>query len=148
MYSNHNILTEYEYDGVFYKVETSNPEDGDILGPDDGDLLGDEEQTEEDAGETKDNDSTETILLEVKCDIQKTDNLITSGVITMGYDVFFPTPKGDIPDSIKPYVMPNGLVPGVRFRSVMYGMKIDGMVIGLFPSQMGGCLARIKGTDI
>lgn len=147
MYSNHNILTEYEYDGVFYKVESSTPEDGDILGPDDGDLLGDE-TTEEGKDESADEETDETILLEVKCDIQKTDNLITSGVITMGYDIYFPTPKGDIPDTIKPYVMPNGLVPGVRFRSTMYGLKIDGMVIGLFPSQMGGCLARIKGTDI
>lgn len=146
MYSNRNILTEYEFYGVFYKVETPTPEDGDILGPDNGDLLADDvgdAEKEEDAEEAK-----ETVLLEVKCDIQRTDNLISSGVITMGYDIFFPTPKGDIPESIKPYVMPNGLVPGVRFRSSMYGLKIDGMVIGLFPSQMGGCLARIKGTDI
>ena len=146
MYSNRNILTEYEFYGVFYKVETPTPKDGDILGPDNGDLLADDAgdaEKEEEAEEAK-----ETVLLEVKCDIQRTDNLISSGVITMGYDIFFPTPKGDIPESIKPYVMPNGLVPGVRFRSSMYGLKIDGMVIGLFPSQMGGCLARIKGTDI
>lgn len=123
MYTDRNALTEYAYMGTFYKDESVLPEDGNLL--DGGDI-------------------TETIILETKCDIQETNKLFNSGVITMGYTIYFPTPK----DANGKENIPEGLKPGIRFRATMYNMAVDGTVIGVYPTQMHGCVAYIKGTDI
>ena len=44
--------------------------------------------------------------------------------------------------------IPTGLEPGIRFRGTMFGMAVDGMVIGVYPTQMHGCQVYIKGSDI
>ena len=122
MYTDRNALEEYAYKGVFYKKETNIPTDGNLL-------EGDSE--------------FETIILATECDIQETNKLFTSGVITMGYTVNFPTPTENGEERI-----PDCLKPGIRFRGDMYGMAVEGMVIGVYPTQMHGCVAYIKGTDI
>lgn len=123
MYTDRNALTEYAYVGTFYKDETTPSEDGDLLGG--GDVV-------------------ETDILTTECDIQETNKLFNSGVITMGYTIYFPTPTdADGNESI-----PDGLKPGVRFKAMMYNMAVEGMVIGVYPTQMHGCVAYIKGTDI
>lgn len=124
MYTDRNALKEYAYDGVFYKRESKLPEDGNLL--DEG-------------------DEVEIIILETICDIQETNKLFNSGVVTMGYTLYFPMPTKE--DGGEEFI-PEGLVPGIRFRSKMSGMDVDGMVIGVYPTQMHGCVAYIKGTDI
>jgi len=124
MYTDRNAIKEYAYQGVFYKKESNLPEDGDLL---------------------SEGDEIETVILETKCDIQETNKLFNSGVVTMGYTIYFPIPFNR--DSEEEYI-PNGLEPGIRFRSNMCGMDVDGMVIGVYPTQMHGCVAYIKGTDI
>lgn len=123
MYTDRNALTEYAYTGTFYKDENTPSEDGDLLG----------------GGEV-----VETTILETICDIQETNKLFNSGVITMGYTIYFPTPK----DADGNEVIPDGLKPGIRFRATMYNMAVEGMAIGVYPTQMHGCVAYIKGTDI
>lgn len=120
MYTDRNALIEFAYKGVFYKKVEHPSADGDLI---DGDT-----------------DDAEEILLETECDIQETNKLFSSGTITLGYTIYFPLDiKSGIADDLK---------PGVYFRSEMYGMSVGGMVIGLYPSQMGGCVAYIKGSDI
>lgn len=123
MYTDRNALKEYAYKGTFYRKDENLSDDGNLL---------------------TDNEETETIILETECDIQETNKLFNSGVVTMGYTIYFPTPT-DEEDS---EYIPDGLVPGIRFRGDMYGMAVDGMVIGVYPTQMHGCVAYIKGTDI
>lgn len=123
MYTDRNALKEYAYNGTFYRKEDTVPEDGDLL-----DATGE----------------TETVILRTACDIQETTKAFNSGVVTMGYTIYFPTPTDE--DDIE--YIPDGLVPGIRFRADMYGMAVDGMVIGVYPTQMHGCVAYIKGTDI
>lgn len=123
MYTDRNALKEYAYIGEFYTSEDSPSDDGNLL---------------------VDNVAKETIILSTECDIQETNKLFTSGVITMGYTIYFPMPTDD---NGKEFI-PNGLKPGVRFRSTMYNMTVDGMVIGVYPTQMHGCVAYIKGSDI
>lgn len=123
MYTDRNTLEEYAYTGCFYKDESNPPKDGNLL---------------DDSTDYKD------IILNTKCDIQKTDNLFTSGVITMGYTIYFPMP---VNDNEEEYI-PKDLKPGVRFKGEMYGMSVDGMVIGVYPTEMHGCVAYIKGSDI
>ncbi len=123
MYTDRNALQEYAYEGTFYKNETNTPIDGNLLGED---------------------SEFEDVILVTKCDIQETNKLFNSGVITMGYTIYFPTPT-DEEGSEK---IPEQLKPGIRFRGDMYGMAVEGMVIGIYPTQMHGCVAYIKGTDI
>lgn len=123
MYTDRNALAEYAYKGTFYENEDTPSEDGDLLA----------------GGEV-----VEKTILETECDIQETNKLFTSGVITMGYTIYFPTPKNS--DGIE--IIPDGLKPGIRFKATMYNMAVDGMVIGVYPTQMHGCVAYIKGTDI
>lgn len=123
MYTDRNAMSEYEYDGVFYKTEDKIPEDGDLLG---------------------EREPQEVVIYTTKCDIQKADKLFNSGVVSLGYNIYFPMPQKE--DGTE--YMPDGLKVGVRFRGSMYGMAVDGMVIGVEPTKLHGCAAYIKGTDI
>lgn len=74
MYTDRSNLSEYPNKGYFYQSEDSLPEDGNLLG---------EETTEE------------TVILETVCDIQETNKLFNSGVVTMGYTLYFPLPQDE-----------------------------------------------------
>ena len=130
MYTDRNALDEYAYHGVFYRSEQKPKEDGD--------LIGGESETE----------NVETIIFETDCDIQETNKLFNSGVVTLGYTIYFPMPTKEGEDGKDEEYIPEGLNAGIRFRGKMYGMDVDGMVIGVYPTQMHGCVAYIKGTDI
>lgn len=123
MYTDRNGLKEYAYTGTFYKNESEIPENGDLLAND---------------------INYKDVIFKTECDIQETNKLFNSGVITMGYTIYFPMPQKE--DGTE--YIPSGLKPGVRFESEMYGLPIDGMVIGVYPTQKHGCVAYIKGTDI
>lgn len=118
MYIDRNALIEYAYQGTFYRVDDHKSPDGDLIGGD---------QSEE-----------ETVILETECDIQETRKAFATDVIKKEYTVYFQLGEEGLPQDLK---------PGIYFRSEMYGMGIDGMVTGVYPTQMG-CTAYISGTDV
>lgn len=141
-------ITEYPFHGTFYTVVTKKPDDGDLLGDGniqgEGDLLGDEyadslsddETTEDNEGDTE--TSEETILLETECDIQQASKLINSGTIMADYKVFFPCEIGDkLPIRFN-----------TNFKCEDYAIPINGRVVGLEYSQLGGCHVDIKMSEV
>ena len=139
-------LTEYPFDGVFYEYKDDNS----------GGLL---------------NTQVEEIeVLRVKCDIQQTSLLGNSGFLASSYTIFFPLEANDsliekednevteedaeeslppsqtelIDDtSYKPVVIKRGMY----FRGSIYGYEVNGKVIGVAPSMLGGCACQIKDLD-
>lgn len=125
-------ITEYPFHGTFYTVITNKPEDGDLLG--DGDLLWDEKTD----SSPKVSTAGETILLETECDIQQASKLINSGTIMADYKVFFPCEVG-------------GRLPirfNTNFKCGDYAIPIQGRVVGLEYSQLGGCHVDIKMSEV
>ena len=139
-------LSEYQFDVVFY--EYKNDESGGLLNT----------QVEE------------VEVLRVKCDIQQTSLLGNAGFLACSYTVFFPLEanvsliggEGDkvkegndeepIPPSqaeltddtsYKPVVIKRGMY----FRGSIYGYEVNGKVIGVAPSMLGGCACQIKDLD-
>ena len=139
-------LSEYPFDGVFF--EYKNDESGGLLNT----------QVEE------------VEVLRVKCDIQQTSLLGNAGFLACSYTVFFPLEanvsliggEGDklkegndeepIPPSqaeltddtsYKPVVIKRGMY----FRGSIYGYEVNGKVIGVAPSMLGGCACQIKDLD-
>lgn len=139
-------LSEYPFDGVFYEYKDDNS----------GGLL---------------NTKVEEVeVLRVKCDIQQTSLLGNSGFLASSYTIFFPleanvsliekdgnevteedaeepTPPSQtelIEDtSYKPVVIKRGMY----FRGSIYGYEVNGKVIGVAPSMLGGCACQIKDLD-
>ena len=139
-------LKEYPFDGVFYEYKDDKS----------GGLL---------------NTKVEEIeVLRVKCDIQQTSQIGNSGFLASSYTIFFPLEsnvsliggEGDkvkegnaeeylppiqtelIEDtSYKPVVIKRGMY----FRGSIYGYEVNGKVIGVAPSMLGGCACQIKDLD-
>ena len=139
-------LSEYPFDGVFYEYKDDKS----------GGLL---------------NTKVEEVeVLRVKCDIQQTSLLGNSGFLASSYTIFFPleannsliekegnevtegnaeepTPPSQtelIEDtSYKPVVIKRGMY----FRGSIYGYEVNGKVIGVAPSMLGGCACQIKDLD-
>lgn len=135
-------ITEYPFHGTFYTVVTKKPDDGNILG--DGDLLGGEDMGgSSGAGTTEGNEgdtgaSEETILLQTQCDIQQAAKLINSGTIMADYKVFFPCEIGaKLPIRFN-----------TNFKCEDYAIPINGRVVGLEYSQLGGCSVDIKMSEV
>lgn len=84
-------------------------------------------------------EETEDVIFTTSCDIQESSKSKSSadGFISASYEVYFPFKKED------------GIViqKGDLFRSDMYGMSINGEVIGIAASQLGGCMVTIKDLD-
>jgi hypothetical protein len=77
-----------------------------------------------------------TVVLETKCDIQEASH--TDGeLLTADYTVYFPL--GDGLDGIK---------NGILFEGDMYGAKVNGKVVGVFPSQLGGVKVYVQDLDV
>lgn len=139
-------LSEYPFDGVFYEYKDDNS----------GGLL----NTKVD----------EIEVLRVKCDIQQTSLLGNAGFLASSYTIFFPLEANDsliekegnevteedaenslppsqtelIDDtSYKPVVIKRGMY----FRGSIYGYEVNGKVIGVAPSMLGGCSCQIKDLD-
>ena len=139
-------LSEYPFDGVFYEYKDDKS----------GGLL---------------NTKVEEVeVLRVKCDIQQTSLLGNAGFLACSYTVFFPLEanvsliggEGDkvkegndeepIPPSqaeltddtsYKPVVIKRGMY----FRGSIYGYEVNGKVMGVAPSMLGGCACQIKDLD-
>lgn len=135
-------ITQYPFHGTFYTVVTNKPEDGDLIG--DGDLLGGGDTgSPSEGGTTEGNEgnaetSGEAILLETECDIQQAAKLINSGTIMADYKVFFPCEIGaQLPIRFN-----------TNFKCEDYAIPINGRVVGLEYSQLGGCHVDIKMSEV
>ena len=139
-------LKEYPFDGVFYEYKDDKS----------GGLL---------------NTKVEEVeVLRVKCDIQQTSQIGNAGFLASSYTIFFPLEanvsliekdgnevteeKAEEPlppsqteliddTSYKPVVIKRGMY----FRGSIYGYEVNGKVIGVAPSMLGGCACQIKDLD-
>ena len=141
-------LKEYPFDGVFYEYKDDKS---------DGLLNTKVEEVE---------------VLRVKCDIQQTSQTGNAGFLASSYTIFFPLedntslivkehtiefPKDEeteepvLPSqyelmedtSYKPIVIKRGMY----FRGSIYGYDVNGKVISVAPSMLGGCACQIKDLD-
>lgn len=139
-------LSEYPFDGVFYEYKDDNS----------GGLL---------------NTQVEEIeVLRVKCDIQQTSLLGNAGFLASSYTIFFPleanvsliekesneTTEEDAEEPLPPSqteliddtsYKPVVIKRGMYFRGSIYGYEVNGKVIGVAPSMLGGCACQIKDLD-
>jgi len=84
-----------------------------------------------------DRDEEEVTVLQTKCDIQESSRSNVHGFANATFGVYFPINKEEkIP-----------IRRGDSFRGSIYGMLVEGEVTGVFPSQLGGCVAYIKEFD-
>lgn len=139
-------LSEYPFDGVFYEYKDDKS----------GGLL---------------NTKVEEVeVLRVKCDIQQTSLLGNAGFLASSYTIFFPleandsliekdgneVTEEDAEESLKPSqteliddtsYKPVVIKRGMYFRGSIYGYEVNGKVIGVAPSMLGGCACQIKDLD-
>lgn len=80
----------------------------------------------------------EILILATKCDIQESQKSDASGNITASFNVYFPFEKET----------GIAVTRGMTFKGNIYGLEVNGEVIGVFPTQMGGCTCYIKDKDV
>ena len=139
-------LSEYPFDGVFYEYKDDKS----------GGLL---------------NAKVEEVeVLRVKCDIQQTSLLGNAGFLASSYTIFFPLEANvsliekegnevteekaeeTLPPSQTELIDDTSYKPvvikrGMYFRGSIYGYEVNGKVIGVAPSMLGGCACQIKDLD-
>ena len=139
-------LSEYPFDGVFYEYKDDKS----------GGLL---------------NTKVEEVeVLRVKCDIQQTSQIGNSGFLASSYTIFFPLEANvsliekdgnevteedaeePLPPSQTELIEDTSYKPvvikrGMYFRGSIYGYEVNGKVIGVAPSMLGGCACQIKDLD-
>ena len=139
-------LSEYPFDGVFYEYKDDKS----------GGLL---------------NTKVEEVeVLRVKCDIQQTSLLGNAGFLASSYTIFFPLEANNsliekdgnevteedaeepLPPSQTELIEDTSYKPvvikrGMYFRGSIYGYEVNGKVIGVAPSMLGGCACQIKDLD-
>lgn len=139
-------LTEYPFDGVFYEYK------------------------DDKSGGLLDTRVDEVEVLRVKCDIQQTSLLGNAGFLASSYTIFFPleanesliekedneVTEEDAEESLPPSqteliddtsYKPVVIKRGMYFRGSIYGYEVNGKVIGVAPSMLGGCACQIKDLD-
>lgn len=79
------------------------------------------------------------VIFETKCDITESSHNNNSNFIYSSYTIYFPFDKECDDISVK---------NGDLFVGNMYGLQINGIVIGVFPTQLNGCTVYIKDNDI
>lgn len=139
-------LKEYPFDGVFYEYKDDKS----------GGLL---------------NTKVEEVeVLRVKCDIQQTSQIGNAGFLASSYTIFFPleanvslidkegnevteeNAEEPLPPSQTELIDDTSYKPvvikrGMYFRGSIYGYEVNGKVIGVAPSMLGGCACQIKDLD-
>ena len=139
-------LSEYPFDGVFYEYK------------------------EDKSGGLLNTKVEEVEVLRVKCDIQQTSLLGNSGFLASSYTIFFPLEANvsliekdgnevteedaeePLPPSQTELIEDTSYKPvvikrGMYFRGSIYGYEVNGKVIGVAPSMLGGCACQIKDLD-
>lgn len=80
-----------------------------------------------------------TLILEVNCDITEAGHTRHANFVDASFAIYFhidcepdeiPVKRGDI------------------FEANMYGLEVNGKVVGVFPTQLHGCVAYINDTDV
>lgn len=79
-----------------------------------------------------------TLLFETKCDIQQTTTNDSGGFVDPSFAIYFPI---DISQDLL-------VKRGDFFEGSMYGMQVNGEVIGIYASQLGGCTVYLKDRDV
>lgn len=139
-------LNEYPFYGVFYEYKDDKS----------GGLL---------------NTKVEEVeVLRVKCDIQQTSQAGNAGFLASSYTIFFPLEANvsliekdgnevteedaeePLPPSQAELIEDTSYKPivikrGMYFRGSIYGYEVNGKVIGVAPSMLGGCACQIKDLD-
>ena len=139
-------LSEYPFDGVFYEYK------------------------EDKSGGLLNTQVEEVEVLRVKCDIQQTSLLGNAGFLASSYTIFFPLEANvsliekdgnevteedaeePLPPSQTELIEDTSYKPvvikrGMYFRGSIYGYEVNGKVIGVAPSMLGGCACQIKDLD-
>lgn len=84
-----------------------------------------------------DREPKKVVVLHTKCDIQESSRSNVHGFANATFGIYFPINKEE---DIK-------IRRGDSFRGSIYGMLVEGEVTGVFPSQLGGCVAYVKEFD-
>lgn len=82
---------------------------------------------------------TRQIIYQTECDITESSHSRSRNFIWVKYAIYFPFDKHD--DEIKVRI-------GDMFEANLYGMKANGKVVGVFPSQVGGVTVYVQDTDV
>lgn len=81
----------------------------------------------------------EQLIFSTKCDVVEASHTRRSNAIQASYAIYFPFDKGTDTITIK---------NGDTFRCDVYGYEVNGIVIGVFPSQLSGCVCYIQDNDV
>lgn len=82
---------------------------------------------------------TKVVIYETKCDIIESSHSWSRNFIWAKYAVYFPF------DNENDLVL---IQLGNLFEADVNGLHINGKVVGVFPSQLGGITAYIQDTDV
>ena len=122
-YIDRNILSDYPFKGRFYRIaiDESKPLD---------------EQVEE-----------EVTVLETECDVTESSHSWSNNFIWAKYAVYFPLKINEEigGENIESQVK---VKMGDLFEADVYGMRANGKVVGVFPSQLGGVTCYVQDTDV
>lgn len=80
----------------------------------------------------------EILVLETICDIQTSSKSDAGGNIKSNFNVYFPFDKNE---GIK-------ITRGMIFKGVAYGLMVNGRVISVSPSQLGGVECYVEDLDV
>lgn len=87
----------------------------------------------------KEQEEVKVIIYETKCDITEASHSWSNNFIWAKYAVYFPYEK-DI-ESIQ-------VKMGILFEAQVHGLYVNGKVVAVFPSQLGGITCYIQDTDV
>lgn len=79
------------------------------------------------------------IVFETECDITESSHSWSTNFIWAKYAVYFPFDTNA--DELDIHL-------GLLFEADLYGMRVNGKVVGVFPSQLGGVTVYIQDTDV
>lgn len=78
------------------------------------------------------------IIYETPCDITESSHSWARNFIWAKYAVYFPFDKESAQMDIR---------LGDMFEADLYGLNVNGKVVGVFPSQLGGVTVYVQDTD-
>ena len=79
------------------------------------------------------------VIFETQCDIAESSHSWSTNFIWAKYAVYFPfDPETDVLN----------ISLGMLFEADLYGMRVNGKVVGVFPSQIGGVTVYVQDTDV
>lgn len=86
----------------------------------------------------------EVLVQEVRCDIQRSAKLHNGVMLGADYTVYWALEENPESTYSNDKYMPIKVRRGMKFRGMMYGYLVEGVVEIVRASQLGGCSADIK----